>query len=78
MASKDVVMDGRLRMNTHTLSGIWNMSRGQNMAEAQFQRLGLDRMNGTAAMGHVGNANAIWMHGTVTVRRGGQTTKEPL
>ena len=48
------------------------------MAEAQFQRLGLDRMNGTAAMGHVGNANAIWMHGTVTVRRGGQTTKEPL
>ncbi len=78
MASKDVVMDGCLRMNTHTLSGTWSMGHGQNMAEAQFQRLGLDRMNGTAAMGHVGNANAIWMHGTVTVRRGGQTTKEPL
>lgn len=78
MAPGLAVMDGRLRMNTHTLAGAWGMDQGQTMAEAQFQRLGLAHMDGTAAMGHVGAANAIWMHGTVTVRRAGQTTKEPL
>lgn len=76
MGAAPVPMDGRLRMDRHTMTG-WPMA-GSDMAAAQMDRLGLRRMNGLLDMGAPRRHTAISMRATATLRSKGQIFQEVL
>ena len=76
MDAAPVLMDGRLRMDRHTMTG-WPMA-GSDMAAAQMDRLGLRLMNGLFDMGATRTHTAISMRATATLRSKGQVFQEVL
>ena len=76
MVAAPVLMDGRLRLDRHTMTG-WPMAGG-DMAAAQMERLGLRRMDGLSDMGATRNHAAISMRATATLRSKGQVFQEVL
>ncbi len=76
MGAEAVGMDGRLRMDRHTMTG-WPLNGG-DMAAAQMGRIGLRRMTGLDDMGAVHQPTAISMRATATLRSKGQVFQEVL
>ena len=70
-------LDGRWDLDTQTLQG-WPMDEGRSLADAQLDRIGLHRLDGTWLLGGELGGPTIRFRANMRVKHNGITTQEPL
>ncbi|AHZ80031.1 MULTISPECIES: phage tail protein [Pseudomonas] len=70
-------LDGRWQLDTQTLQG-WPMDEGRSLADAQLNRIGLHRLDGTWLLGAQLGGPGIRFSATLRIKHNGITTQESL
>ncbi|CAB5521264.1 Bacteriophage P2-related tail formation protein [Pseudomonas putida] len=70
-------LDGRWQLDTQTLQG-WSMDEGRSLTDAQLNRIGLQRLDGTWLLGGELGGPGIQFSATMRIKHNGITTQESL
>lgn len=70
-------LDGRWNLDHQVLQG-WPMDEGRSLADAQFNQVGMSRLDGTWSLGAELGGPGIRFNAMLRIKRNGITTLEPL